>query len=104
VPARLVGMSRFWLCYRESGHFTGAIVVEAGSPVEARVKAAIAGLDHGLVTCDALELGEATLTQLPRRLIGRVLDPAKLRKLERHMEAAGNPAVGSVRRVRRRAA
>ena len=97
-------MARFFLCYRESGHFTGAIVVEANSPVDARVKAAIAGLNHGLVACDPLEFDEATLTQLPRRLIGRILDPPKLRKLERHMEAASNPAAESVRRVRRRAA
>jgi hypothetical protein len=62
-------MSLYWLCYQHNNQIS--VVIEPGaSPVHARMRAALAGLDEGTFT-EGHELDRKTTKQVPKAMIGR---------------------------------
>jgi hypothetical protein len=60
-------MSLYWLCYRHNNQIS--VVIEPGaSPIHARMRAALAGLDQGTFT-EAHELDPKTEKQVPQAMI-----------------------------------
>jgi len=73
----------FWLNYRDpEGRPAGVVVLESSALIQARMKAAVLGLDPGL-ECDGHQLDEVGATQIPKEMIGRLLDDGDLRRLQR---------------------
>jgi hypothetical protein len=67
----------FWLNYRHpDGRFALVAVVEATALVQARMKAAVTGLDEGLDFTVGHELGEESARQIPGDMIGGCLTTA----------------------------
>jgi hypothetical protein len=97
-------MSRYWLSYRRDGGLVGAAVFEAQLPIEAKLKAAMAGLPDGFdCTCELL--AQSTRRKIPKSMMSRLLGPAELAQL--HVKLwAKKPAAKSVRRreLRKRSA
>jgi hypothetical protein len=58
------------------------VVLESSALIQARMKAAVLGLDPGL-ECDGHQLDEVGATQIPKEMIGRLLDDGDLRRLQR---------------------
>jgi len=87
-----------WLNYRHSnGRGAGVIVMEAPFILQARVKAAVAGLDDGLEFTNGHELDDESGRQIPNDMTGRLLDDGDLRRLQRALMRKKPPAP-SVRR------
>jgi hypothetical protein len=59
------------------------VVIEAEALIAARMKAALAGLDRELEFVSGLELDETSARQIPKEMIGRLLDDRDLRRLQR---------------------
>jgi hypothetical protein len=77
-------VSLFWLNYRHpDGRFAVVAVVEAMALIQARMKAAVTGLDQGLDFAVGHELDEQSARQIPADMIGRLLDDGDLRRLQR---------------------
>jgi hypothetical protein len=86
------------LNYRHpDGHFAVVAVVEAMALIQARMKAAVTGLDQGLEFAVGHELDEESARQIPADMIGRLLDDSDLRRLQR-IVTRKKPAAPSVRR------
>lgn len=65
----------FWLSYRhQDGSFAGAVVIESNALINARMRVALSGAEWG---------------EMPIELLGRLLDPSDLRKLERMLRKSG---------------
>jgi hypothetical protein len=80
----------FWLNYRDpEGRPAGVVVLESSALIQARMKAAVLGLDPGL-ECEGHQLDEASATQIPNEMIGRLLDerrPPPAAAHDHHQEA-----------------
>jgi hypothetical protein len=64
-------MPLYWLCYQHNNQIS--VVIEPGaSPIHARMRAALAGLDEGTFT-KGHELDRKTAKQVPKAMIGRRL-------------------------------
>jgi hypothetical protein len=88
----------FWLNYRHpDGRFAVVAVVEAMALIQARMKAAVTGLDQGLDFVVGHELEAESARQIPDDMIGRLLDDGDLRRLERIITPK-KPTAPSVRR------
>ena len=75
-------MPLFYLNFRNAD--CGAVeVIEAEALIAARMKAALAGLDRELEFDSGLELDEMSPRQIPKEMIGRLLDDRDLRRLQR---------------------
>jgi hypothetical protein len=59
------------------------VVLESSALIQARMKAAVSRLDEGLDFTGGQELDEASATQIPKEMIGRLLDDGDLRRLQR---------------------
>ena len=96
-------MPVFWLNYRDpDGRPAGVVVLESSALIQARMKAAVLGLNSGL-ECDGHQLDEASTTQIPKEMIGRLLDDGDLRRLQRAIMPRKSPSVPrSQRRVGKR--
>jgi hypothetical protein len=89
-------VSLFWLYYRRDGQFAGAAIFEAQLPIEAKVKAVLAGLPDGF-DCSTQVLAESARRKIPRSMMGHLLSPAELEQL--HIKLMGKkPAAASARR------
>jgi hypothetical protein len=72
-------MPLYWLCYQHNNQIS--VVIEPGaSPVHARMRAALAGLDEGTFT-EGYELNRKTSKQVPKAMIGRRLSQKEAKKL-----------------------
>jgi hypothetical protein len=89
----------FWLNYRYSDGPAGVVVLESGDLIHARLKVALAGLDHGLEFASGHTLDAESARQIPEAMIGRLLNDGDLRRLHRILITKKPPAP-SVRRVR----
>jgi hypothetical protein len=58
-------MALFWLCYRESGQVSVAII-EAPSLIHARMRAALGGMDAGATFAEGHELDADHAARVPR--------------------------------------
>ena len=75
-------MRLFYLNY-ENDDRRAVAIVRAWSLIEARMRAALAGIDVGLEFVSGVELDEASSQQIPAEMIGRLLDDRDLRRLQR---------------------
>jgi hypothetical protein len=89
-------MSLYWLCYRRDGQFVGAAVFEAQFPVEAQLRAAVAGLPVGF-DCECLQLSPDLARQIPKSLIDHVLSAEEIKQLKARI-IPKKPAAASVHR------
>jgi len=72
-------MPLYWLCYRHDNQIS--VVIEPGaSPIHARMRAALAGLDEGTFT-EGYELDRKTAKQVPKSMIGGRLSQEEAKKL-----------------------
>ena len=72
-------MPLHWLRYRHNNQIS--VVIEPGaSPVHARMRASLAGLDEGEFT-EAHELDRKTERQIPKAMMGRRLSQAEAKRL-----------------------
>jgi hypothetical protein len=72
-------MSLYWLVFRHNNQIS--VVIEPGaSPIHARMRAALAGLDEGTFT-EAHELDRKTMKQVPKAMIGRRLSQEEAKRL-----------------------
>jgi hypothetical protein len=65
-------MALFWLCYRESGQISVAIM-EAPSLIHARMRAALDGTDTGATFSEGHRLDADHAARAPRSRIGTML-------------------------------
>ncbi len=71
-------MPLYWLCYRHDNQIS--VVIEPGaSPIHARMRAALVGLDEGL--SQGHELDRKTAKQVPKSMIGGRLSQEEAKKL-----------------------
>jgi hypothetical protein len=82
----MVPMSHFWLCYRDNGQRFNVIIIEAASLIRARLKAALAGRDKGMIFTEGHELS-AELSPLVQS--DRILSADEAMKLLNRLERAG---------------
>jgi hypothetical protein len=88
----------FWLTYhRSDGRVAGAVVIESGDLLHARLKASLAGADRGLEFSSGHQLDPLSAEQIPANVIGRFLDDGDLQRLHR-MLVKKKPPAPSVRR------
>jgi hypothetical protein len=72
-------MSLYWLCYRHNSQIS--VVIEPGaSPIHARMRAALAGLDQGTFT-EGHELDRGTAKRIAKATIGRRLSQEEAKRL-----------------------
>jgi hypothetical protein len=72
-------MPLYWVCYQHNNQIS--IVIEPGaSPIHARMRAALAGLDEGTFT-EGHELDRKTAKQAPKAMIGRRLSQTEAKRL-----------------------
>lgn len=86
-------MPLFWITYRHrNGSFAGAVVVESNALINARMRVALSGADEGLTFVSGDVLDDDSMRQVPVDLLGRLLDPSDLQKLERMLIKKKPPA------------
>ena len=76
--------SLFWLSYRCGNGVPGVVIVKAGTLLEARMVAAIDGIDNA---AEFLEGHELSAPEAPPNSIGRMLPPDEAHKLVSWSEA-----------------
>jgi|ERR1700730_3231003 len=79
---KLSGCPLFYLNFRNTDR-RSVVIIEAEALTAARMKAALAGLDRELEFDSGLELDETNSRQIPKEMIGRLLDDRDLRRLQR---------------------
>jgi hypothetical protein len=65
----------FWLCYRRDMRLLGVVIIEAGELFEARMLAAIAGLDKLADFYQGYELSAQHRAMVALNMTGRMLSP-----------------------------
>jgi hypothetical protein len=88
---------------RPSGRLLGVVIQDSSCIVQARLRAAVAGVDQGVEFCEGHELDQATAAPVPATAIGRMLGPDEAGKLIRRLER-GIPKRPPAPSVKRRAA
>jgi len=72
-------MPLYWLCYHHHNHVS-VVIEPAPSPIHARMRAALAGLDEGIFT-EGYELDRRTEKQVPKAMIGCRLSQEEAKRL-----------------------
>ena len=74
-------MPHFWLTYRDANRLIGVIVTDAPSLIQARLKAAVSGVDVGAPFAKGHLLGAEIVALVPPTQIGRMLSENEAAKL-----------------------
>jgi hypothetical protein len=77
----------FWLCYRRGERLVGVVLIEAGEMIEARMLAAITGLDRMADFAEGCELRPQHRAMVSPGLIGRMLAPEEAARLATWIES-----------------
>jgi hypothetical protein len=77
-------MPLFWLCYQHNNQIF-VVIEPAPSLVDARMRAALAGLDEGVFT-EGHELDRKTEKQVPKAMIGCRLSQEEAKRLLANFE------------------
>jgi hypothetical protein len=77
----------FWLCYRRDARLIGVVLIEAGEIIEARMLAAISGLDQLADFSEGCELRPQHRAMVSPGLIGRMLAPEEAARLATWIES-----------------
>ena len=73
--------SLFWLTYHRQQRLFGVVIIEAGELLEARMLAAVAGLDNGADFADGHALSVQSAAMVAPKSIGRLLPPDEANRL-----------------------
>jgi hypothetical protein len=79
-------MPLYWLCYRHKDQVS-VVIEPAPSLIDARMRAALAGLDEGEFT-EGHELDRKTEKQVPKAMIGSRLSQEEAKRLLARFEVA----------------
>jgi hypothetical protein len=74
-------MPHFWLSYRDAGRLVGVVIVESASLIQARLNAAVGGVDAGATFAEGHELGSDLVVLVAPAQIGRLLSGKEAEKL-----------------------
>jgi hypothetical protein len=77
----------FWLCYRRDTRLLGVVIIEAGELLEARMLAAIAGLDELADFSEGHELSAQHRAMVSANMIGRMLSADEAIRLAAWLES-----------------
>jgi hypothetical protein len=77
----------FWLCYRRDKRLLGVVIIEAGELFEARMLAAIAGLDKLADFSEGHDLSAQHRAMVSANMIGRMLSPDEATGLAAWLES-----------------
>jgi hypothetical protein len=72
-------MPLYWLCYQHNNQIS-VVIEPAPSLIDARMRAALEGLDEGTFT-EGHELDRRTEKQIPKAMIGQRLSQAEAKRL-----------------------
>jgi hypothetical protein len=74
-------MPHFWLTYGDANRLIGAIIIEAPSMSQARMDAAVSGLDAGAPFAEGHPLSAKLMASVPRAKIGRMMSGSEAAKI-----------------------
>ena len=79
--------SLFWLCYHRDDRLLGVVILEARELLEARMLAAIDGLDQLADFSEGYELSAQHAAMVSANLVGRMLSPDEAGRLTAWIES-----------------
>src|SRR5438128_130190 len=95
--------SLFWLCYRRDNRLLGAVILEAGTLLEARMLAALDGIDQLAEFSEGYELSAHHAAMVTANLVGRMLSPDEASRLMAWIESESTRKEVPMDHLRRRA-
>ena len=79
--------SLFWLCYRRDNRLLGVVILEADTLLEARMFAALDGIDQLSEFSEGYELSTHHAAMVTANLVGRMLSPDEAGRLMAWIES-----------------
>jgi hypothetical protein len=74
-------MPFFWLTYGDANRITGAIILEAPTMLQARMDAAVRGLDRGSPFAEGHHLSADLIASVPSTKVGQMISGAEAAQL-----------------------
>jgi hypothetical protein len=84
-------MAHFWLTYGDAGRLVGVIIMEAPTLIQARMNAAVRGIDAGAPFAEGHELSANLMALVSPTQFGRMMSGAETAQLIRRLEGRRRP-------------